>query len=388
VSTLERWFYKYKSGGLEALRPTGRADRGRARQLDVALRKLLCEIRREHPTASAALIVRTLVREGVLAAGVLTAVTLRRFYQEQGLPKGERDKAGAAVRLRWQAARPHALWHGDVCHGPTLVHGGQRVPLRIHGMLDDRSRAVIALEPLSSERESDMLQVFVRALLLHGKPDALYLDNGPTYCGDALRLACERLGITLIHAQPYDPEARGKMERLWRTMREQCLDFISPTSALHEVRAQLLAWVEDYHRNSHAGLLGDRPARVLATGAANAVSEAEIRDALTVVERRRVRNDSTLSIGGKLYQVTEHFLGKRIVTVRFCLLDQRPDPWVELQGRRYRLDPVDVVGNASTRRTKEPKTSGPAVSFEPNRARLNELVAQIRSNADEKEDLS
>ena len=44
--------------------------------------------------------------------------------------------------------------------------------------------------------------------------------------GKVLRLACERLGITLLHAAPYDPEARGKMERFFRTLRGQCLGFI------------------------------------------------------------------------------------------------------------------------------------------------------------------
>ena len=62
-----------------------------------------------------------------------------------------------------------------------------------------------------TERELDMLHLMVRALRKHGAPDLLYLDNGSTYRGDVLRLGCERLGITLVHAAPYDPEARGKM---------------------------------------------------------------------------------------------------------------------------------------------------------------------------------
>src|SRR4029079_9167772 len=33
VATLERWYYAYKSGGLEALRPTPRSDRGRCQEL-------------------------------------------------------------------------------------------------------------------------------------------------------------------------------------------------------------------------------------------------------------------------------------------------------------------------------------------------------------------
>jgi hypothetical protein len=36
-------------------------------------------------------------------------------------------------------------------------------------------------------------------------PKALYLDNGPTYVGEALSTSCARLKLGLLHAKPYDP---------------------------------------------------------------------------------------------------------------------------------------------------------------------------------------
>jgi hypothetical protein len=65
--------------------------------------------------------------------------------------------------LRWQGAAPDALWHADVCHGPTLHLAGVRTPNRIHGMLDDCSRYLVALEAHHSECEQDMLHVLTRA---------------------------------------------------------------------------------------------------------------------------------------------------------------------------------------------------------------------------------
>ena len=52
VATLERWYYAYKSGGIHALRPSARSDRGRCRDLTAEQRKLLATIREEHPSAS------------------------------------------------------------------------------------------------------------------------------------------------------------------------------------------------------------------------------------------------------------------------------------------------------------------------------------------------
>ena len=381
VSTLERWYYRYRKHGLRGLHPNVRSDRGRARQLDAKLQELVADIRREYPSASAVLIARTLKKKGLVSE--LTPTTLRRFYAQRGLTRGAREPAPGAVRLRWQAERPHALWHGDVCHGPTLSLGGRRVPLRIHGMLDDCSRALIALEPLETEREVDMLEVFIRALLIHGKPDALYLDNGATYRGHALRLACERLGITLIHAQPHDPQARGKMERFWRTLREQCLDFIGTASSLHDVRVRLVAFADEYHRTPHSGLMGECPGTVVSTEAAKPIEEKELRDALTTSVRRRVRTDSTLSISGKTYQVREAFLGGRVVTARVYAVDQEPEPFVMLDGRRYRLEPVEPKLNAALRRERTPGETKPSTGFDPNQARLDELVSQVREEEED-----
>ena len=83
VPTLERWYYRYRAGGLAALRPRPRSDQGRARELTDEQRELVCDIRREHPSASVPLILRTLVADGrlekgaVSQAGVLDAKLLR-----------------------------------------------------------------------------------------------------------------------------------------------------------------------------------------------------------------------------------------------------------------------------------------------------------------------
>src|SRR6202142_4310064 len=70
VPTLERWLYRFKRGGLEALVPRARTDKGRGRDLDPELRELLCDIRREHPEVSVTLIVRTLRADGRIGTEV------------------------------------------------------------------------------------------------------------------------------------------------------------------------------------------------------------------------------------------------------------------------------------------------------------------------------
>ncbi|HET8932016.1 MAG TPA: helix-turn-helix domain-containing protein [Polyangiales bacterium] len=158
VPTLERWLYAYRQGGLEALRPRARSDKGRGRHLSDELRRLICDIRREHPNASARLIVRTLEADGRRDAGAIKPSTVRKLLRQEGLDRiAVRDGMGAKTRLRWQAAAPDALWHADVCHGPTLHLAGVRAPIRIHGMLARsaceraRRRHVARFDPRDSD---------------------------------------------------------------------------------------------------------------------------------------------------------------------------------------------------------------------------------------------
>jgi transposase InsO family protein len=353
-ATLERWYYAFKKHKLEGLKPRRRKDRGRAKKLKPEAKKLLCDVRREHPSASVPVILRTLQNQGQLETGVVSATTLRRLYVDEGLDRiAARDGSGPKTRLRWQAERPGALWHGDVCYGPALKIAGKFKPLRIHGLLDDASRYVVALEAHHTEREVDMLGIFVRALRRHGPPDAFYLDNGSTYRGDTLATACARIGISLMHARPYDPEARGKMERFWRTLREGCLDFLGSLSSLHDVNVRLWAFLDaHYHVSPHAGLLGKTPATVFqgAPPRLDGFDEAKLREALTTRARRRVRRDCTVTIAGKDYELDGGHLAGRIVELCRCLVDLSELPWVEFEGKRLPVHPVDVVKNSRRRR--------------------------------------
>lgn len=110
-------------------------------------RKLLCDIRREFPSASASLILRTLVADGRLESDAVSATTVRRLFMEAGLDRlSQRASDGGKMRMRWQAESPGALWHGDVCHGPALLIEGKPKLLRIHALMDDASRYVVVLE--------------------------------------------------------------------------------------------------------------------------------------------------------------------------------------------------------------------------------------------------
>lgn len=377
VPTLERWYYAYRRGGLDALKPQRRRDRGYAQALSDAQKELLIAIRHDHPRVSAALILRTLIADGRLPEGLLTEATLRRFYAERGLERRLRTPVDGEPRRRWEASVPNGLWHADVCHGPALRVDGKAVPLRIHAILDDHSRALMALRACTTERESEMLALVVDAIRLRGAPDVLYLDNGATYTGKTLATACARLGIALVHAKPHDPQARGKMERLWGTLRQQCLDHLGTLGSLHEVQTRLLAWRDThYHTTPHSALMGRTPAEVHDAHPIEGVPETMLREALIVRARRRVRRDGTLSVAGRDFELDHSYLAGRVVTVARSLLHRTERPWVEHDEQRLALRPVDAQANARRPRPRRDRTALDAVPFDPPSA----LVGRLRGD--------
>ena len=112
-------------------------------------------MRRENPSASAELILDTLVLEGPIEQRAISPSAVRRLFASRGLDRQTlRNGSDGKQRLRWEAERPGALWHGDVCHGAHILIHGEKKPVRVHGLLDDCSRFVVELEAMHQERES------------------------------------------------------------------------------------------------------------------------------------------------------------------------------------------------------------------------------------------
>jgi len=333
----------------------------------------------ERPEVSVSVLLRTLVADGRLAEGEVSQQTVRRLLVQHGLDRKTRRQRVRGRRRRWQAATPDALWHADVCHGPALRIDDRSVPLRIHALLDDASRFIVAIRAFSTEREVDMLELLVEALRQSGPPRTLYLDNGATYRGEALHIAGERLGIRVVHAQPYDPESRGKMERFWRTLREGCLDHIGTASSLHDVQVRLLAFIgEHYHVAPHSGLVGRCPRQVYKDDGelTELLTDDDLREALVVRASRRVRRDGTVSVGGVDWEVHAGYLAGRNVTVARTLFEPKAAPWIEEDDRRHPLSPVDPVANGT--RPRKPRKQAPrgvdAIPFDPTGALADRLL--------------
>src|SRR6058998_4130107 len=264
--TLEEWYYKYRNGGFEALKPRPRKDSNRSRVLAEDIQQLILDMKREDPGRSARLILRELELAGRIRVGQASVSSVERLLRRHGL-SGPRMELEQAARYRWEASMCGELWQGDALHGPLLMNPvtGRAQRAIVFGLLDDRSRLIPYLEAGFGETEERFLGMLHQAIARRGIVRKLLLDNHASFSGYDLRLLCARLGIHLVHSRPGDAPSKGKIERAWRTLRGQLIERLDlervPT--IDEFNLRLWTWVEtEYHHQPHSSLSGRTPLEV------------------------------------------------------------------------------------------------------------------------------
>ena len=157
------------------------------------------------------------------------------------------------------------------------------------------------------------------------------------------------LGILIIHSRPYQPEGRGKIERCFRTVREQFLANLDPKRplSLDELNDRLQVWIEGiYHRSEHSAL-GSTP---LARWQRDIEHIRQLPPA-TDLHRlffhrldRVVRRDSTFLLHNRLYEAPPHLAG-HTVEVRFDPVNAA-EVEIWFQGQlQTTARPVDAIVN-------------------------------------------
>lgn len=359
--TVRGWLKAYRKAGFDGLKPKLRSDLGESRALPQDVRDLLVSIKEDNPEFSVQLVIKeALAREKKVPAGVVLApTTVYRALSRAGLMRRDGDGGAEGDRRRFAFAKAGELWMSDVMHGPTVgVGGGRRKKAYLIGFIDDATRVVPFAAFTLAENTSAFLPVLKQAVMRRGVPKRLFVDNGATYRGHHLALACAKLGITLIHARAYQPESKGKQERWFRTVRMQLLPTLSEadTASLDALNRRLWAWVEgEYHQASHRGLDGETPLdRWAKCGdeVRHVDGKVDLDDLFLFEAKRKVAKDRTVSLNGIVYEVDASLVGAT-VTLRFEPQSQHRGVQVWLQGKKvHDAKVVNVYANAFVRRDR------------------------------------
>jgi transposase InsO family protein len=82
--------------------------------------------------------------------------------------------------------------------------------------------------------------------VVSGVPVRLYIDNAKIYRSRQLARSAASLGILIVHTPPYQPEGRGKIERYFRTVRDQFLTNLDrkQSFSLEALNDRYWTWLE------------------------------------------------------------------------------------------------------------------------------------------------
>jgi len=314
--TLDRWIRAWRRGGFDALVPSPRQASPR---LPAEVVEMAVALKRENPDRTGAQVRRILAAQMGWAPGERTLQ--RWFTDDPAITDLMSAGAAGSVFGRFEASRPNELWTGDALHGPTVA--GRKTYL--FAFLDDHSRAIMGHRFGFAEDTVRLAAALRPALGSRGVPDGIYVDNGSAFVDAWLLRACAKLGIRLIHSTPGRPQGRGKIERYFRTVREQFLVEITgdpadqsrhPVTDLGELNRLFTAWVETvYHRQTHSETAAAPLARWHAGGPFGLPTPDALAEAFLWEEHRTVTKTALVSLQGNTYQVDPVLVGRRVELV-------------------------------------------------------------------------
>jgi putative transposase len=306
--TLDEWIRAYRRGGFDALLPRPRvvAPRTSAELLELAF-----QLKRERPDRTAAQ-----VREIMLAAGggAPGLRTLQTHLARHGLNLRADGRSPGKVYGRFEAAQRNELWTGDGLHGPKLAGSAARAVLL--AFIDDHSRLLVGWRWGTGEDVFRLEAALRSGLMARGVPVAILVDRGSAFVSTQLLRACAVLGVRLVHASPRAATTKGKIERFFRTVRDQFLVEIDDGVTLVELNRLFSAWLEVvYHRRVHSETQQTPLERFEQAGTPPLPTPALLREAFLWSQERTVTKTATVELRTNKYEVDAALVGRKVELV-------------------------------------------------------------------------
>jgi len=311
-SCIRSWIRRYQEGNhnLESLYPVPRNDRGRSRAMDEDTCLSLISLRKDMPKATVPMLMEKMEERDLITPGIiLNQSTVYRFLNSNGLMKREVVKKD---RRKFESELPNDLWQSDVMHGPKVEVDGRQKKTYLIAIIDDHSRLIPHAEFYFSEALESYIKCFEDALSKRGLPRKLYVDNGAAFRSNHLEYITASLNISLIHAKPYQPQGKGKIERWFKTIRTSFLPGFRG-STIEDLNMCLDLWVNDiYHKKRH-GSTGQTPFdRFTAKMECLRQAPANLKDYFRNVARRKVAKDRTIVFRGRIYEAPVALIGNQV----------------------------------------------------------------------------
>jgi transposase InsO family protein len=330
VDTLLEWTLRYRRDGFAALAPKPRQDRGQLRAITPETAALIERLKRENPHRTGTALLRDLAP--AQPGSALSPATLYRFLRARGLTPRQLllEQTAASSFKKYEAERANQIWQSDMLFGPWIRRPGPaphpgKMQVFLQATLDDASRLIPHAQFYPDQGLNSFLDCLRQAVAARGIPTRLYMDNAKIYRSPQLARIAASIGILIVHTPPYQPEGRGKIERFFRSVREQFLASLDPDPrlSLDQLNERFWHWLDaDYHHRQHSAIQTTPLLRWQR-------DIDHIRQLPPATDLRRlffhrldrlVRRDSTFLLHSHFFEAPPHLAGQRI-EARFDPLD-------------------------------------------------------------------
>lgn len=310
--TIERWYYNYKKNGFDALKPKSRCDIGFYRKVDDELFSRIKYYHDNYPRIPSTLIHEKLKEEGIITGKALSLSTVTRVVNS--LNASKRFDVGKEMR-RYEREHINEVWCGDTSYGPYISINGKRVRTYIMAFIDDASRMITSVDLVLNDNFSNMMGTLKKAVVKYGKPKVLNFDNGSSYKNKQMELLAARIGVTVNYCAPYSPQGKAKIERWFRTLKDNWMSNYNKSSKedFEQIKESLFKFVDEYNNKVHKSL-GTSPndrffkeSKLIIRLNDNLLSNAFLLEI-----ERTVSIDNVIVIDNKEYEVHYKYAKKRI----------------------------------------------------------------------------
>ena len=319
--TAYAWLRSYRRGGIEALRPRSRKDRGKRRVIDDAVLDRAVQLRKEIPKRHTSTLLDILKLEGTLADKPTPhRATLDRHLARRGASRRHMKTLGEKRTIAMHFERFGQMWVGDYKHGPVVIGpDGKLTTAKLGAFIDHATRYPPFHRWYLSEGIATLRDCLLRAFLAFGLPEVIYVDNGSVYRAEQLAWSLACVNVKLVHSRPYYSQGRGVIERWWQhvdaflaevRVREEPM-------TLHELNLAWEPWCELRYCQKVHSELDMTPAQAVASVERKPLDPEVARELFLVKAGRTVdKRDACVSVECQRF-LCETWLRRQRVEVRY-----------------------------------------------------------------------
>jgi len=251
---------RYEAQGLDGLLPQRRGPKRLCYRISEALRALIVDGRKAHPTWGPKKL--KCILEEQHGVRLPASSTIGDILVKAGLVKRRKrvKRTYAQPTLLRQAVKPNDVWCCDYKGQFRLGDRSYCYPLTV---TDQFSRYLLGCEGMAAIDQDAALQAFVDVFRKYGLPEAMRSDNGVPFASTGLANLTQlsvlwlRLGIQLERIKPGHPEQNGRHERMHRTLKRETA--APPQTNLLQQQEKFDRFVKDFNTQRPHEALGQRP---------------------------------------------------------------------------------------------------------------------------------